>query len=87
MKLFRIIGLFVVLVSFVYKCSAQDTALERRALDYCSNLDSLVESYYFKGYTIEEVKGTLIKEFKEGMLIDSFYIGSDYIRSYRKKTV
>ncbi len=67
----KFIIFLVILFLTLDKSLAQDTVLQRQASDFCSNVDSAGARFMLFGYTIEEAKGTFIREFKDGVMIDS----------------
>jgi len=70
----RALILFVTAILGIYKCSGQDLKLRRQAWIKCQNNDSVRIRCLVSGYTYAEFKNTLVKDFHDGLVVDSFYL-------------
>lgn len=81
----KLINLFIIFIASIISCTAQDTELERKAIIKCANVDSITTPFFIQGYTFEEFKKTIIKDFKDGELVNSFNMIPKDFGNYREK--
>ncbi len=65
---------FAVVFASVFSCSGQDSQLKQQ----CAQQDSTTSPVFlFKGFTYSEVKNTLVKDLRNSIVVDSFYIDTE----------
>ena len=66
--------IFILIFISIGSCIGQSQEAKNKARISCENIDSLMVRFYVQGYSYSEFKGTVVKQYHSGVLVDSFCV-------------